>query len=78
MKKAAMYPSAATPGGRHRVSCRTAIGRDVVVIAVPSVEQARMVLLASGQFEVCPGSDDSVIDRETDVQVRFAPNAGRD
>jgi len=50
--------------------------KDVVVIAVPSVEEARMVLLSSGLFEVCPGSNDSVIDKKNGVQVRFVPIAG--
>jgi len=52
--------------------------KHVVVIAVPSLEEARMLLLASNQFEVCPGSNDSVIDRETGVEVRFIPISGRD
>ena len=45
--------------------------KDIVVIAVPSVEETRVVLLATGLFEVCPGSDDSVIDRENGFQVRL-------
>ena len=45
--------------------------KDIVVIAVPSVEETRVVLLATGLFEVCPDSDDSVIDRKNGVQVRF-------
>ena len=45
--------------------------RDIVVIAVPSVEETRVVLLATGLFEVCRGSDDSVIDRENGFQVRL-------
>ena len=44
---------------------------DIVVIAVPSVEETRVALLATGLFEVCPGSDDSVIDRENGIQVRL-------
>ena len=43
--------------------------KDIVVIAVPSVEETRVVLLATGLFEVCPGSDDSVIDQENGIQV---------
>ena len=77
MKKAAINASAAASGGRRRVSSRTPIGKDVVVIAVPVVQEAREALLASGLFKVCPGSDDSVIDRETGVQVRFVPISGR-
>jgi len=45
--------------------------KDIVVIAVPSVEETRVVLLATGLFEVCPGSDDSVIDQENGIQVRL-------
>ena len=45
--------------------------KDIVVIAVPSVEETRVVLLATGLFEVFPGSDDSVIDRENGFQVRL-------
>jgi hypothetical protein len=45
--------------------------KDIVVIAVPSVEEARVVLLATGLFEVCPGSDNSIFDRENGVQVRL-------
>jgi hypothetical protein len=51
--------------------------KDTVVIAVPSVEQARMLLLGTGLFEVCPGSEDSVIHRETGVQVRFITIASK-
>jgi len=77
MKKAAIYASAVTPEGRCRVSSQTSIVKDVVVIAVPSVEEARTVLLASGLYEVCPGSENSLIDSETGVQVRLVPNSGR-
>jgi len=45
--------------------------KDVVVIAVPSVKEARLLLLSTGLFEPCPGSDHSVIDKENGVQVRF-------
>jgi hypothetical protein len=45
--------------------------KDTVVIAVPSVKEPRMALLVTGIFEVCPDSDDSVIDRKNGVQVRF-------
>jgi hypothetical protein len=51
--------------------------KEFAVIAVPSVEEALIVLLATGLFEPCPGSDDSVIDRETGVQVRLIPILGR-
>jgi len=51
--------------------------KDFVVIAVPSVEEARVVLLATGLFEVCPGSDTSVIDKENGVQVRLIPFSRR-
>jgi hypothetical protein len=51
--------------------------KEFAVIAVPSVEEARIVLLATGLFEPCPGSDDSVIDKETGVQVRLIPILGR-
>jgi hypothetical protein len=44
--------------------------KDIVVIAVPSVEEARVALLDTGLFEVCPGSDNSIIDRENGIQVR--------
>ena len=50
--------------------------KDIVVIAVPSVEETRVVLLATGLFEVCPGSDDSVIDRENGFQVRLITISG--
>lgn len=45
--------------------------KDIVVIAVPTVEEARLLLLSTGLFEVCPGSDNSVIDKENGVQVRL-------
>jgi len=51
--------------------------REFVVIAVPSVEKARVVMLATGLFEVCPGSDNSVIDKENGVQVRLIPISGK-
>jgi len=44
---------------------------DIVVIAVPSVEEARVLLLDTGFFEVCCGSDDAVIDKKNGVQVRL-------
>ena len=50
--------------------------KDIVVIAVPSVEETRVVLLATGLFEVCPGSDDSVIDQENGIQVRLITISG--
>jgi hypothetical protein len=45
--------------------------KDIAIIAVPSVAEARAALLGTGLFEVCPGSDDSVIDKENGVQVRL-------
>jgi hypothetical protein len=51
--------------------------KDIAVIAVPSIEEARMALLASGLFEVCPGSDNSVIDKENGVQIRLITISGR-
>jgi hypothetical protein len=45
--------------------------KDIVVIAVPVRRGGSVVLLATGLFEVCPGSDDSVIDRENGIQVRL-------
>ena len=51
--------------------------KQFVVIAVPVIEEARLLLLATGMFEVCPGSDNSVIDRENGVQVRLIPMASR-
>jgi hypothetical protein len=45
--------------------------KDIAIIAVPSVAEARAALLATGLFEACPGSDNSVIDKENGVQVRF-------
>jgi ATP-dependent RNA circularization protein (DNA/RNA ligase family) len=45
--------------------------KDAVVIAVPSVEEARVLLLSTGLFEVCPSSDNSVIDKENGFQVRL-------
>ena len=51
--------------------------KHLAVIAVLSVAETRIALLASGQFEVCPGSDNSVIDKETGVQVRLINNWSR-
>jgi hypothetical protein len=51
--------------------------KDILVVAVPSVDEARVVLLATGLFEVCPGSDDSVIDRENDIRVRLVTIASK-
>jgi hypothetical protein len=69
--------SAAAPGGRG-VNSRSpkmkesgSNENDVVVIAVLSVEEARVALLSPGLFEVCPGSDDAVIDKENGIQVRL-------
>jgi len=30
-----------------------------------------VALLATGLFEICPGSDDSVIDQQNGIQVRL-------
>jgi hypothetical protein len=51
--------------------------KDIVVIAVPTVEEARLLLLSTGLFEVCPGSDNSVIDKENGFQVRLITIASR-
>ena len=51
--------------------------KEIVVIAVPAVEEARVALLATGTFEICPGSDDSVIDRENGIQVRLITIASK-
>jgi hypothetical protein len=56
-------------GGSLKMKISSAHEKDIVVIAVPSVEETRVVLLATGLFEVCPGSDDSVIDQENGIQV---------
>jgi len=49
---------------------------DIVVIAVPSVEQARVVLLETGLFEACPSSPNAVIDKKNGVQVRLITISG--
>jgi hypothetical protein len=51
--------------------------KDIVVIAVPSVEEARVALLSTGLFQGCPGSDDTVIDQENGVQVRLVTIASK-
>jgi hypothetical protein len=51
--------------------------KEVGVVAVPDIEQARRALLESGLFDACPGSDDSVIDKENGIQVRLIPIASR-
>jgi hypothetical protein len=43
------------------------------LIAVSCVEEARRALLESGQFAACPFRDDSVIDRETGIEIRLIP-----
>lgn len=45
--------------------------KDFTVVAVPSVEEARVLLLSTGLFDAFPGSDNSVIDKENGVQVRL-------
>lgn len=51
--------------------------KDVVVVAVPSVEEARVLLLATGLFGACPGSDNSVTDKENGIQVRLVTVSSR-
>lgn len=50
--------------------------REFVVIAVPSVEEARGFMIASGLFESCPDSNNSVIAKETGIQVILIPISG--
>ena len=45
--------------------------KQIVVIAVPVIEEARLLLMSTGLFEVCPGSENSVIDKENGLQVRL-------
>ena len=47
--------------------------KETAVIAVPSVDVARKVLLESGLFDACPGSNNTLIDPSTGVQVRLVP-----
>jgi hypothetical protein len=51
--------------------------KQFVVIAVPVVEEARLPLMSTGLFEVCPGSENSVIDKENGIQVRLITIASR-
>jgi hypothetical protein len=51
--------------------------KEVAVVAVPDVDQARRVLLESGLFDACPGSADSVIDKENGIQIRLIPIASK-
>jgi hypothetical protein len=64
-------------GGSPKMKKSGSNEKDIVVIAVPSVEETRVVLLATGLFEICPGSDDSVIDRENGIQVRLVTIASK-
>jgi len=64
-------------GGNSKMKKSGSNEKDIAVIAVPSIEEARMALLASGLFEVCPGSDNSVIDKENGVQIRLITISGR-
>jgi hypothetical protein len=48
--------------------------KEFAVVAVPSVEEAREVLLASGLFALC--SENSVIDKQTGVEIRLVPLSG--
>ena len=50
--------------------------REFVVISVPSVEKARGFMLATGLFEACPDSNNSVIAKETGIQVILIPISG--
>jgi hypothetical protein len=58
-------------GGAPKMKESGSHEKDIGVIAVPSVEEARAVLLATGLFEVCRGSDNSIFDRENGVQIRL-------
>lgn len=51
--------------------------KNIVVIAVPSVEKARVALVSSGVFKACPYADNLVIDKETGVRVRLVTIAIR-
>ena len=58
-------------GGSPKMKKSGSNEKDIVVIAVTSVEETRVVLLATGLFEVFPGSDNSIFDRENGIQVRL-------
>lgn len=49
--------------------------RKVVVIAVASVREAHQILLASGLYDVW--SDDSLIDKQSGVQIQLVPLTGK-
>jgi hypothetical protein len=51
--------------------------KDIVVIAVPSVEEARLLLLSTGLFDACPGLDNSVLDKKNGFQVRLITISSR-
>jgi hypothetical protein len=51
--------------------------KEIVVIAVPAVEEARVALLSTGLFEACPGSHNSIIDKENGIQVRLITIASK-
>jgi hypothetical protein len=64
-------------GGSPKMKKSDSNEKDAVVIAVPSVEESRLLLLSTGLFEVCPGSENSVIDKENGFQVRLITIASR-
>jgi hypothetical protein len=51
--------------------------KEVAVVAVPDVEQARRALLESGRFDACPSSDDWVVDKENGIRIRLIPLASK-
>lgn len=48
------------------------------VVAVPCVEQARRVLVESGHFDLCPHSDNAVVDKKNGVQISLIPFSNKD
>lgn len=61
----------------RRIREKDASQWQVGVVAVPCAEEARRVLLESGRFDVCPNSDNAVIDSENGVQVSLVPFSGK-
>ena len=47
--------------------------KQIGLVAVPCVEDARRALLESGQFAACPFREDLVIDRESGIEIRLIP-----
>ena len=47
--------------------------KQIGVIAVPCVEEARRALLETGLFGACPFRDDSVIDLDNGIEIRLIP-----